>query len=183
MKLVSVCVPPITSRMWWTCKRKFQKCITWFYMNFTLVYIKLNLLHEVFIYFIYIHGLNIFASHDFYMNFTLNLIFYMSLSWGKHLWQCFYINFTFRECILHLIYMSFTNISWLLHVLHVLLAPLLWILIQCFLFWFIHSQPDQCSWEYPLKTVHLDGCSLASCFWTRFQVGWARWQFYGSEEH
>jgi hypothetical protein len=49
-------------------------------MNFTSDYIELNLLHEVFIYFMYKHGVNIFANilHDFYMNFTLNLINYMS---------------------------------------------------------------------------------------------------------
>jgi hypothetical protein len=52
-------------------------------MNFTSDYIELNLLHEVFIYFMYKHGVNIFANilHDFYMNFTLNLINYMSFSY------------------------------------------------------------------------------------------------------
>ena len=52
-------------------------------MNFTSVYIELNLLHEVLIYFMNIHGLNLFTNilHDFYMNFTLNLINYMSFSY------------------------------------------------------------------------------------------------------
>ncbi len=91
-----------------------------------------------------------------------------------------YYNSTFRECILHENYMHYMSIT-CLTCLTSTFAMDFDTVFFCFVL--IHSQPDQCSWEYPLKTVHLDGCSLPSCFWTRFQVGWARWQFYRSEEH
>ncbi len=119
-------------------------------------YIELNLLHEFFIYFMYIHGANIY---DFTSILLSENVYYMQFTWVLH--------------PLHDYYMSFMSYQHLCYGF--------WYSVLCFVF--IHSQPDQCSWEYPLKTVHLDGCSLPFCFWTRIQVGWARWKFYGSEEH
>ena len=52
-----------------------------------------------------------------------------------------------------------------------------------FFVFFVHSQSDQCSWENPLQTSHLDGCCLSSCIWSRIHVGWTRGQFQRGEEH
>ena len=51
------------------------------------------------------------------------------------------------------------------------------------LFFVLHSQPDQCSWGNPLKTIYLDGCCLSSCVWSRIHVGWTRGQFQRCEKH
>ena len=63
-------------------------------------------------------------------------------TWNKY----FYIVFTSILLIRSLYYMLFTLILHALHDYYMFyMSPLLWILMQCFLFGFIHSRFDQCS--------------------------------------
>ena len=110
------------------------------------------------------------ALHVHYMtlhDFTCNRNHYMIYMHNQYVLHVF-------TCFLHVLHWFYMTITWFLH------DDQIW---HWFFFFVVHSQPDQCSWENPLKTIHLDGCCLSSCNWSRIHVGWTRGQFQRCEEH